>query len=119
MTVNAEKQLEEQLGYNLKRQGFKVVAQKGFSQRFHWKPDFIIERSGKHVVLEVKSRPAMMSDISVVGQIKHAGLVGTLLCMPPDALERIPGSVQSYAQQLKVRLCSTNDIEDVLNELLN
>lgn len=119
MSIISEKKLEEELGAILKQQGYKVVAQKGLSQRFHRKPDFIVEHAGKHVVIEVKSRPAMMSDISVVGQVKQAGLIGTLLCMPQDALVQIPSSVLSYADQLGVQLCSTDDVGDVLNTTFN
>ena len=119
MSITSEKELETELVFSLKRQGFNVVAQKGFSQRFRWKPDFIIEKAGKHVVIEVKSHTAMMSDVSMVGQVKAAELVGTLLCMPPDALKLTPASVRSYAKQLDVQLCSTDDVEDVLNTMLN
>ena len=112
-------QLEDEVEHDLKRQGFHIVAQRAFSKRFLSKADFIVEQKGKRVAVEVKSRPAMMSDIAAVGQFRRAGLIGTLLCMPDVALKRIPTSVRSYADQLGVRLCSTDEVGNVLKTILN
>ena len=117
MSILTEKEIQDELEFNLKRLGFNIVPQKGISQVFQSRPDFIVEQAGKHVVIEVKSRPAMMSDISVVGQVKQAGLIGTLLCMPQDALMQIPSSVLSYAEQQGLQLCSTDDVGDALNTM--
>lgn len=119
MSITSEKELETELELSITGQGYNVVPQKGLHQRLHWRPDFTVEQAEKQVVIEVKSRPAMMSDISVVGQVKQAGLIGSLLCMPQDALVQIPSSVLSYADQLGVQLCSTDDVGDVLNKMFN
>lgn len=119
MSLTSQKQLEEELGTNLRKKGFHISAQKAFSRLFHGKPDLVVEQAGKQIIIEVKSRPAMMSDVSATGQLRQKGQVGTLLCMPVDSLKQTPQSVRSYADQLGVHLCSTDEVEDVLKALLS
>jgi hypothetical protein len=115
----SEKQLEAQVAEGIRNSGFNIVSHRAHFLWFHHpRPDFTVEKSGKRIALEVKSRPVMLYDISQASQYKQPGQVATLLCMPHDALKQTPESVRSYAKQVHVQLCATDEVGEVLTNML-
>jgi hypothetical protein len=113
-----EKQLEAKVAATVRRRGLNIVTQGAPFLRFRPRPDFIVGRSGKYVALEVKARAVMLSDVSQAAHYRHHGQVGTLLCVPGQALSQIPTSVRSYAEQVNIRICGTDEVAEVLEFML-
>ena len=79
MTITL-KQLEAQVAEKCRDHGFNIVSTATTFPRFDAKPDIMVEQSQKYVAIELKARPAMLSDVSKASQYRQKGQVGTLLC---------------------------------------
>lgn len=118
MTQLSGTHLESEVAASIKSRGFKTPTRRG---HFFWgrsRPDFIVEESGKLVALEVKARPAMLTDIAQISRTQEPGQIGAVLCMPRPALNETPDSVRSYAKQVNVRLCALDEVGEVLADIL-
>lgn len=119
MVGMTEKEFQEEIVHIVQRLGYEVQHQSASFGRTRYTPDLVVGRSGKHVAIEIKTRPVMLSDVAQVGHYKHRGLAGTLLCVPSHSLDRTPKSVRSYAKQMNIKVCGTEDIGHELKSILS
>ena len=103
----------------VRRIGYDVKAGRASFVRPRYVPDLIIGRLGKHVAVETKARPLMLSDVFQISRYKQKGLRGKLLCVPQLTLNMTPMSVRSYAKQMDVQICGIDDIPRTLNSILS
>ena len=83
-----------------------------------YKPDFLVERDEDSVIVETKVYPVLLGGVIQVRQYADYFSAKAVLCVPDNVSPEIPKSVREFAGQQGVRLCSLEELEEVLADLL-
>ena len=83
-----------------------------------YRPDILVERGGKFVIVEVKTRPVLLGGVMQARQYADYFGVAVIVCVPDDMFPQIPGSVRGLADDRHIRLCPLAKIGDALRGLL-
>lgn len=94
--------------------GGYTVGQQGFGLFPRMRPDFVVEKGGHKVAVEVQQRPIVLADIVAFGHLP----VPTIICVPEEARAATPESVLDYAKQLNVQVCSPSDVFEVVGRMI-
>lgn len=79
---------------------------RGTSQRMsNCRPDLILEKAGKSVIVEIKAGPVLLGGVIQMKKCGESFDAPAILCVPDESFHRIPGSVRDFAKQSKVGLC--------------
>ena len=82
------------------------------------RPDILVERGERSVIVETKLRPALMSAVMQVHEYRNAFGIPTILCIPDRAFRSTPQSVKDFARRNHVKFCPLSRIEDALRQSL-
>ena len=100
-------------GHNVWQDGLS-----GLFRKSKHRPDILVQHGDQSILVETKTRPVLLgSVIQARNYATHFG-VSIILCVPDDALSRIPLSVRQFADDNDVRLCTKSEIEDALKGIL-
>lgn len=80
--------------------------------------DILVEHGGKSAVIEVKTYTPLLGAVSQMREYGDHFNAQPILCVPDVAFEKIPGSVQEYADRVNVSLCPVSEIGETLKDLL-
>ena len=83
-----------------------------------YRPDILVERSNKFVIVEVKTHPVLLGGVMQARQYADYFGVAVIVCVPDDMFPEIPRSVQGLANDRHIRLCPLARIGDALRDVL-
>lgn len=82
------------------------------------RPDLILEKSGKSVIVEIKAGPVLLGGVIQTKKCAESFDSPAILCVPDESFHRIPGSVRDFARESKVGLCSISGFRHALNNAM-
>ena len=114
------------LGYNLTQEPSRIPNRKfwrddpaSLVRGLRYRPDILVQRGGKFVIVEVKTYPMLLG--GVIQACQYADYFGAtvIICVPDDVFPKVPGSVRAFANDRRIRLCPLAEIGDALKDILN
>lgn len=92
---------------------------RGTSQRMpNCRPDLILEKSGKSVIVEIKAGPVLLGGVIQTKKCAESFDAPAILCVPDESFRRIPGSVRDFARQSRVGLCPISRFGSALEDAI-
>ena len=82
------------------------------------RPDILVERDGKFIVVEAKARRVLTASVVLARQRADSFGTDVVLCVPDEFLPEIPLSVKVFAENNDVALCSESEIGRTLRKVL-
>ena len=113
------------LGYEPTMEPSRTIREKlwqvgrGTSQRMaNCRPDLILEKAGKSVIVEIKAGPVLLGGVIQTKKCGESFDAPAILCVPDESFQRIPGSVKDFARQSKVGLCPISRFRSALEDAM-
>ena len=94
----------------------------GWFRGREFKPDVIVKRHNKSVIVVARSSPAIMYDVFLTNEARQkfdGKDIRALICVADSAFPRVRKSSKDYAKDLNVQLCPLSEVGDALKELLD
>ncbi len=83
-----------------------------------FKPDILVERGAKSVLVEAKIRPVLMSAVMQAHGYRNCFGIPIILCLPDSSFHSTPKSVKDFARRNELSIFPASKIADALRECL-
>ena len=114
------------LGYDLTQEPSRIPNRRfwrddpvSLVRGLRYRPDILVERGGRFVIVEVKTRPVLLGGVIQARQYADYFDTTVIICVPDDTFPRIPESVRAFASDRRIGLCPLAKIGEALKDLLN
>ena len=115
-----------QSGYKLTREPSRIPNRRlwqydpaSLVRGLRYRPDILVERGKKFVIVEVKTRPVLLGGIIQARQYADYFGAAVIVCVPNDVFPEIPTSVKNFAEEQGIRLCPLAGVGNALKDLLD
>ena len=86
-----------------------------FACRTHeFRPDIRVEKDGRSVAVNIKAVVLMWAVNEAIQNKKYVTL-GSIICIPTDSEQEIPGSVLEYAAQNDIQICKVDKLNQTIS----
>ena len=115
----------EELGYAVTREPSRIPnrslwqdAPASLFRGLRYRPDLLVERDDKFLIVEVKTRPILLGGVMQAREYSKYFDAPVILCVPDDVLSETPNSVMSFASDNAISICGISDIGDSIENRL-
>ena len=84
-----------------------------------FRPDLVVEKDDKFVIVEVKSRLILLGDVMRAREYADYFDTPVVICVPDAAFAHIPSSVIAFSSDRNIRVSALREIETTVEDLLH